>query len=520
MIVTATPAAAHARLLGTDPAEDAVVATRPEAVRLTFDQPVRPIDGGTVLYAADRPPRTLPATADGNELRVALPGDLGPGTYLLGWRAGSQDSHPISGVLEFSIGHRGPPPAGPQADPAAVAEPFRIAAQAAAYLGLLLAIGLAVFDLIATTLLRRDGGPHRTGEARLRHRLEFGGGALGLAGWIGVAVITGRTGAPLVPALGSVLLAAAGLGLLAVAPDRSSRAGRLLVGAGAVVAAAAALPLGHGAAKGPVWLMLPADLLHILTGALWLGGLAGLVILLGSARLRSPAVSAALSYAKVLDRFSILAAAALVLLAATGVVQTLLILPEPRSLIDTGYGRVLLVKIGLTAVAAALAAGHHYRMLPRIREARTGTAALRRLRRGALNEAAILVLAVITAGVLVGLSPVPAAPRPPVRDFTVHLDLITVRGHIDPGRVGGNVVELTIVDRAGRQTRTVENPRLRAIHRASGLGPIDGTTSPAAAGSYRASLDLPLAGTWRFEISARTSTFAEPVAAVDVEIAP
>lgn len=528
-MVTATPAAAHARLIGTDPAEDAVVTTRPAAVRLTFDQPVRPVDGGTVLYAADRAPRTLPATADGAVLQIALPDDLGPGTYLLGWRAGSEDSHPISGVLEFSIGHRGPPPAGPQPEAAEVAEPFRILAQAAAYLGLLLAIGLAVFDALATITRPEpvEGpGPVRLGtstssvrdEAGLRHRLELVGGAVGLAGWIGVAVITGRTGAPLVPALGSVLLAAGGLGLLHGAPDRGSRAGRLVVGAGAVIAAAAALPLGHGAAKGPAWLMLPADLLHVLTGALWLGGLTGLVILLGAARIRSPGVAAALPYAKVLARFSILAATALVLLATTGVVQTLLIVPEPRALIDTGYGRVLLVKIGLTAVAAVLAARNHYRVLPRVREARTGTAALRRLRRGALNEAAILALAVITAGVLVGLSPVSATPRPPTHDFTVRLDQITVRGHVDPGRVGGNVVELTIVDSAGRQTRTAEAPRLRAVHRASGLGPIDGTTSPVAAGSYRSTLELPLAGTWRFEISARTSTFAEPVATVDVEI--
>lgn len=518
MIVTATPAAAHARLLGTDPAEDAVVATRPDAVRLTFDQPVRPIEGGTVLYAADRPPRPLPATADGAVLRVDLPADLGPGSYLLGWRAGSEDSHPISGVLEFSIGHRGPPPAGPQPEPAAVAEPFRIVAQAAAYLGLLLALGLAVFDALTAAVLPRPtaGRERPAGEARLRRRLELAGGAVGLAGWIGVAVITGRTGAPLVPALGSVLLAAGGLGLLHSAPDRGSRAGRLFVGAGAVVAAAAALPLGHGVAKGPAWLMLPADLLHVLTGGLWLGGLAGLVILLAS--VRAAHVSAALPYAKLLDRFSIIAATALVLLAASGVVQTLLILPEPRALIDTGYGRVLLVKIGVTAVAAVLATTNHYRLLPRIRAARNGTAAFRRLRRGALNEAAILALAVITAGVLVGLSPVPAAPRPPTRDFTVHLDLITVRGHLDPGRVGGNVVDLTIVDAEGRQTRTAESPRLRAIHRASGLGPIDGTTSPVTAGSYRASLDLPLAGVWQFEISARTSRFAEPVATVDVEI--
>ncbi|WP_152362665.1 copper resistance CopC/CopD family protein [Microlunatus speluncae] len=524
VMVTAAPASAHARLIGTDPAEDAVLPARPAAVVLTFDQTIQAVTDGVTLFAADRPPRPLPATAVGPTLQVPLPDDLGQGTFLVGWQVRSDDAHPISGVLEFSIGHRGPPPTGPQPTATDTAEPYRIVAQALAYLGLLVAIGLAVFDGVlasvpAAARVRRD--------TRLRHRLEWTGAAAAIAGTIGLAVVAGVTGAPIFTPLLVVLLVASGLALLLAVPDRGHRAGRILAGCGAVIAAASVLPIGHTRTKGPAWLMLPADLLHVLVGAIWLGGLIGLVIVLGSTRNERSDEPDAGPAATVLARFSVLAGTAVVLLAVTGTVQALLILPEPRALIDTGYGRTLLVKIGLTAVAAAIAFDNHFRLAPRVHATGAGTAGVRMLRRAAINEAAIIALAVVTAGVLVGLSPNldDRSPRPGesgdrAREFTATLDTVTLQGRVEPGRVGGNAVEWTIVDAKGRTARLVETPRLRAIHRASGLGPIVGTTAPSAAGSYRSTLDLPLAGTWRFEFSARMSEFAEPVTEVEIEIAP
>ena len=525
VIITAAPASAHARLVSTDPAEDAVVATRPDAVRLTFDQAVQTVAEGVTLFSADRAPRPLTGTAVGATVQIPLPDDLAPGTYLIGWRVRSEDSHPISGVLEFSIGHRGPPPLGPQLTATDAAEPFRIVAQSLAYLGLLGAIGLAVFDGVlagvpAAARTRRG--------TRLRHRLERIGMAAAVVGAIGLAVIAGVTGAPIFEPLLVVLLVVCGLALVLAVPDRGTRVGRLLAGSGVVIAAASVLPVGHSRTEEPGWLMLPADLLHVLTGGIWLGGLIGLVIVLSSMREAGPDQEVdAGPVATVLGRFSVLAGTALVALAVTGTVQALLILPEPRALIDTGFGRTLLVKIGLTAVAAVIALDNHFRLAPRVRAAGAGTAGVRMLRRAAINEAAVIGLAVVTAGVLVGLSPVlggpetrPDEPGERSQEFTAKLDTVTVQGHLEPGRVGGNAVDWTIVDAKGRTARLVGIPRLRAFHRASGLGPIVGTTTSLAARSYRTSLDLPLAGTWRFELSARVSEFAEPVTEVEVEVAP
>lgn len=534
LLISAQPAAAHARLLETDPAEGAVVPTRPDQVTLTFDQPITPIDEGFELYSADRPPRPIEATASGASVHVVLPDDIGQGTFLITWRVRSEDSHVISGVLEFSIGQPGPPPTGPALSVDALTEPVQIGFQALAYLGLLTAIGLAIFDsILATRPAARIGQPGQ----RFRRRTERMGAIAGMAGPIGIAVLAGVRGVSIIEPLVAVLLAVAGLSLLLATPDRRTVAGRIMITAGAVLAASSVLPVGHSRSAGPAWLMMPADVLHVLTGAIWFGGLLGLVILLIRTLARPGPDTDPQPTATVVGRFSMLAGASLVTLAATGTVQALLILPEPQALTETNYGRTLLVKIGLTLVAAAIASYNHFWLVPQVRDVRTRTDGVAKLRRTALNEVAIIALAVVTAGVLVGQSPVTDEPGPSQpREFTAALGQsrvqgqFKVQGRIEPARVGGNTVEWSIVDAAGRKARPVELPRLRAFHRASGLGPLvaatttggaPGTTTPDGAGwSYRSTLDLPLSGTWRIELAARLSKFDEPVTQIEIEIAP
>ncbi|UXN73886.1 copper resistance protein CopC [Devosia sp. A8/3-2] len=96
-------ARAHAQLLSTDPAENAVLDTLPQAVQLQFNEPVSPLaisligsDGGKTDLLA--------ATTGGESVAVTLPADLPRGTHVLSWRVVSTDGHPIGGSLVFSIG--------------------------------------------------------------------------------------------------------------------------------------------------------------------------------------------------------------------------------------------------------------------------------------------------------------------------------------------------------------------------------------------------------------------------------
>ncbi|MCC9309360.1 FixH family protein [Kitasatospora sp. RB6PN24] len=108
LLGAAGPAAAHAALLQTDPAQNSVVATAPTAVTLTFSEGVTLSgDSVRVLDPSGKQVDTGgPGHADGKDdtATVGLRGGLANGTYTVAWRAISEDTHPVGGAFTFSIG--------------------------------------------------------------------------------------------------------------------------------------------------------------------------------------------------------------------------------------------------------------------------------------------------------------------------------------------------------------------------------------------------------------------------------
>lgn len=105
LLALATPAMAHNVLISSDPAKGAKLAAGPEAVHLTFDQPIQPGDVNQV--AVTGPGGTLwtdqPVEVDSNEVSTPVR-PLGPkGEYTIGYRVVSADGHPVSGEVEFTL---------------------------------------------------------------------------------------------------------------------------------------------------------------------------------------------------------------------------------------------------------------------------------------------------------------------------------------------------------------------------------------------------------------------------------
>src|SRR5690242_6540208 len=157
LVAIAGPAAAHATLVESVPADGAVVPAAPQAVTLRFNEPVRPIavrllDGqGRSLIAAED------VAAEGAMLRLTLPAGLSAGTYLVSYRVISLDSHPVGGSFTFSIGARSAAPPAPV--DAAASDPGWLAAAAIDrvlfYAGLIIAAGGALFHRIVARDLGR-----------------------------------------------------------------------------------------------------------------------------------------------------------------------------------------------------------------------------------------------------------------------------------------------------------------------------------------------------------------------------
>ncbi|MCY7343940.1 MAG: copper resistance protein CopC [Pseudonocardia sp.] len=120
MLLGVGPATAHTRLQNSDPADGASVATPPTSLALTFDEPMQPGFSTITLIGPDGVAyQTGDTTVDGGAVGTALL-PLGPaGRYEVGYRVVSDDGHPVTGGIAFTLTAPGPGAAGPAASTSA-----------------------------------------------------------------------------------------------------------------------------------------------------------------------------------------------------------------------------------------------------------------------------------------------------------------------------------------------------------------------------------------------------------------
>jgi hypothetical protein len=124
LVVGATPAAAHTRLVATKPEADATVTERLNAVVLRFNEPVNQAIGKVEVRASDGT-AVQEGAPDIDGERVRQP--LGPlpvaGDYTVEYRVVASDGHPLTGKFRFA--YDGPVPtdeAEPTPEPTATSE--------------------------------------------------------------------------------------------------------------------------------------------------------------------------------------------------------------------------------------------------------------------------------------------------------------------------------------------------------------------------------------------------------------
>ena len=129
---------------------------------------------------------------------------------------------------------------------------------------------------------------------------------------------------------------------------------------------------------------------------LWIGGLLSLGLVVWNDRqLRRTAFW----------RFSEIAGPLVALVVAAGVYMTFKRFPAVSDLWDVGYGRLLLVKLGLVSLALSWGAFHHLVVRPRL----DSPAVARRFPRSLAGEATVAVAILLLAAILVDSKP-PAKP--------------------------------------------------------------------------------------------------------------
>ncbi len=175
---------------------------------------------------------------------------------------------------------------------------------------------------------------------------------------------------------------------------------------------------GHaGAARGGRGAMQQtSDAIHLVAAGIWLGGLVPLALLLATAQ--GAGDEGWLVVARnAASRFSTLGVLSIASLLATGIVNSWLLVGDLTGLLDTDYGRCLLLKLGLFLATVGVASVSRIRLVPRLSSApaRLGLdAAWKTVRELQRNIAIEVGLGVLILGIVGVLGTLPPAAHPHV----------------------------------------------------------------------------------------------------------
>jgi copper transport protein len=373
----------HAAFVGSTPAPGVRLEASPSRLTLSFTEPLNrrlstaklvAVDGGQTQRVSVRP-----VGARRIELVPASP--LQRGAYRIAWHTVStEDGHALEG--SYSFGVRAPAAGGVHSleqSPLARAGWVRIALRGALYAFALVFVAALLLPLLTRRArwLVPDVLAASMPVARVRERQAR---VVAAVSWLTVLAAIGATLAEAADAAGTLTPARVADFLLA----NQAGAARVLVvvfffgaafwcqlrprvAAGfAVLALGALAASGHASSASPRLPSILDDWLHLVSAAVWAGGIALVVAVWGPA-LRRIGQPARLAMAgEVLPRFGRVALPAFALAASTGLVSLLTQLGHLDALWQTAYGRVLMVKIALVGLAAALSATHALRLRPRL----------------------------------------------------------------------------------------------------------------------------------------------------------
>ncbi|MBO4273864.1 CopD family protein [Microbispora triticiradicis] len=565
-LVVASPAWAHAELVDAAPANGQIYQDSPRTLLLQFTDPVTVPPDGLRLFGPDGarigigPP--VHRVGDDTSVEAPLNGKLADGVYTVSWRVVSSDSHPVQGAYTFTVGT-------PGSRPAAVTPPGDRDGDAATAYGAARWAAFAGFGVLLGTAFYLAWCWPAGARRRTARRVLWAGWGASLAAAIASGLLYGPyvadgdvTGAfdprllsttwatGLGRALGirvALLLAAAPalvwlLNRYPDAPDRRTR----WTAAAAVLAAAAALAATWSIANHSVTgeaggFAVPFDVVHLVAGSVWLGGLVALAMTHVPTR-------DAVTLRVAVPRFSHTALVCVALIVATGLFQAWRQVGSPPTLFATAYGRVLLAKVALVVVLVAFGAAargwvaRHYGAGGNRRRGGPDPHQLYAFYRRLLTETAVGAVVLGLSAALVAMeparsaaasanteasantaasanraAPVPAVPTPvPFSAGSGPASRGAVLLVVFPPKVGSAQLHLSVLDPNGAPLNVPE------VHAAMtlpdrDLGPIP-VELQGAGGHYIGQLNLPFPGRWQAVLTVRTTETDQATVRVVVDV--
>jgi copper transport protein len=554
-LACAPAAGAHAQLLDTSPAAGATLASQPKEVSFEFNQAVGGTLGAVRVYNAQgREVDNLEVShPQGNEhwMGVGLQPGLPDGTYTATYRVVSADTHIVYGGLVFNLGHAGATPKLTVAGLIARGESGQVTKLAFGlvrgldYLSIALALGgLAFLALAWLPALRALADPEPrwslAGDAFAKRFLRLLSLAIALGVLVSVLGVllqgASAAGVSLWSSLKSTVIQStlesrfgevwgaraidwlALGGLLALAQTRRTERPRIWMTAPAALGLAylAITPAlaGHASIESPVGLFFASDVLHVMAGSVWVGGVACLLFALPAGTRQLDGRERSQLLLATLSRFSPLALGAVLALAATGTIQAYIDVRTLHALLHTTYGLLVIAKTALLLALIGLGWMNRERIIPSLRrvveEGLTPGAAGIAARRTLRSELALMLCVFgVTAALISYAPPIDAASGPFSLNTTIGPAVLEMT--VEPARVGPNTVHLYLFNaKSGAQFTATKELTVTASLPTKGIGPLPLKANVSGPGHYTLNAAvLSPGGTWTITLVDRISEFEE-----------
>ncbi len=473
---------AHALLVSADPPVNAQLRQPPTVLFLSFSEPLERRFSGVRVIDQDGQRVDERVEFDDDDaalMRVHLK-PLSAGFVTVNWETVSVvDGHRISGSYPLTILNQdgslpvGFPEAGGITVSGTAAEPGRVVTKWLQLIGSAFLTGSLVFIVVVTPAFKGDGAKVASKKFE-RLALLMAGASLVLLAGAGVAdlllqasnlgvgvgtVFDTRWGERWLWRNLSLVVPLVGIAVVFSRPgDAAKRATIGLCLAAGFVYMALVASVSHGAAGVGAFWAAGSDFFHLAAASVWIGLLALLVVLFVWARRSLPDGERYGVLAAALQRFSGIALLSILVLMITGTFNALVELGRPQDLLDSGYGRALLLKLLIMLPLLVVAATNAYLLRPElveeveaVRQGRRGSESLPQLEKNLRNlvrvELSLAIVLLSVVGFLVQVTPTrgnPDTAAAPEGQFvaTAEADGIQVTLVIDPNQPGINTFEV------------------------------------------------------------------------------
>ncbi len=515
VLAVAAPASAHAILVSTNPAQGTTVPQAPPQVVLSFSERVAPVAGKVHVIAPDNSRADAgDPRVSGDQVIIPLKPSGGHGTYLVSFRVISADSHPVGGAFTYSVVTTStvPTEAGNSGATSPLVNVLFPIVRWTGYLGLLLLVGsVLVLALLWPQRLSRSGPISviwlgaglvaASTVAELALQVPNVAGSFGeIRGSDVREVFASQFGAAHLIRLG--VLGAALVLLRPIVAGRGWGADRVLLAVLGTIGVATWSVGGHPSTTAAPTVTIVADMIHVASMSVWIGGLVMLIVFL------LPRANAT-ELGAIVPVWSQWATYAVGALVVTGTVQALVEIGSIGPLFTTTYGWLVLAKIGLLG-AVLVVASFSRRLVGPISARVTGAAA--RLRAVVAAEAAGAAIIIGVTSVLVQTTPARTVPAsnavPSIQSAVLSDKLFTLTVDDSPAKTGINELHVFVTTPDGLPA-DVQEWRITAALPAEGIEPIDVAVLQITPDHAIGQVTLPTAGAWTFSFTVRTTEIDE-----------